>query len=106
MSATHLLLEQCLQKCGECIISFTILGKRKRYYYTLYNLTYRTDFLALQILTDWHLIGIVLAVTGIDIILLSVGKIIPILRDRVSLEQDTENPQALSVNKSGHHASQ
>ena len=77
-------------------------------YYTLYNLTYHTAFLLdlpLQILTDWHLIGIMLAVTGVDVILLSVGEIITYLRDHVSLEQDIENPQAISVNKSGHHVS-
>ena len=56
------------------------------------------DLITIQFLTDWHLIGISLAITGINIILLSVGKIIPILRDHVSLEWDAENPQAINVN--------
>lgn len=49
-----------------------------------------------KILTDWHLVGILLAVTGIDVFILFLGDIIPPLRDSVPQEIDSENPQAIS----------
>ena len=56
-------------------------------------------FVFLQILTDWHLIGILLAVAGIDAFLLFLGDIIPPLRDNISQELDTESPQTINVMK-------
>ena len=52
-----------------------------------------------QILNDWHLIGIVLALSGIVTCLLLLGEAIPYLRDSVTEEQDTENPHGINVRK-------
>ena len=52
-----------------------------------------------QILNDWHLIGIVLALSGIVTCLLLLGEAIPYLRDDVTTEQDAENPHGINVRK-------
>ena len=50
-----------------------------------------------QILTDWQLIGVVLAISGIVTCLLLLGEAIPYLRDSVVKEQDTEKPHGTNV---------
>lgn len=65
----------------------------------LLKLNDHTDYVILQILTDWHLVGILLAVAGIDVFILFLGDVIPPLRDSVPQEQDAENPQTINVNK-------
>lgn len=53
--------------------------------------------MTVQILTDVHLIVVVLIITGIVIILLVLEEAFPSLRGHVQLDVDMENPQGIDV---------
>ena len=50
-----------------------------------------------QILTDWHLIGAVFALTGIVVFLLFLGDVIPPLRNDVFRDTDMEDSTGIDV---------
>lgn len=60
------------------------------------------NYVAIQILSDWNLIAIVLAIVGWTILLLLFGEAVPYLRGVVALVQDLEHPQERNVRNSNN----
>ncbi|XP_011405199.1 PREDICTED: gamma-aminobutyric acid type B receptor subunit 1-like [Amphimedon queenslandica] len=71
---------------GYTIAFGTILSKMWRIYYIFHNPSPNK-----KILTDWHLMGIILLITGGMVFILIIGSAIPQTRLKLSLESDREN---------------
>ena len=54
-------------------------------------------FVHMQILTDWHLIGLILLITAGMVAILVIGSAIPQTRLKLSLESDRENSNKFDV---------